>query len=374
MLQDIDINRLAESDLQGLIADGVPEGHQLEYKRELWPETGDGQKEYLNDLAAFANASGGDLVIGMAEKDSVATDLVGLDVVSPQALQTALENRSRNRIEPPVQGIRMRWIVLANGRQALVIRVPSSLSGPHRDRQSGHFFIRGETRKDQMGIHELRDAFFGSEHLTERLRQLHLKAVDIAHRPELPFDISPDPAAIVSVMPLDVLRARRELSLTVNDSVQAYLPVTGGLDWNLILEGVVWNTVPEPVQAFALTHRQGRVDAYWTLPNLLYGPGTVSRPIVSAAHFEDGLKWTIAAAQKKLGGLGVAGPWIVMTSLVGIAGANLPMSPATQEASPPTRRAAAHLPEVFGERVNECLLLPVFDAFWRVFGRERPVS
>lgn len=302
MLYEIQINLLAESDLQRLVADGVPEGHQVEYKRDLWPETGDGQKEYLNDLAAFANASGGDLIIGMAETDSIATDLVGLDIASPQALQAALENRSRNRLEPPVQGIRMRWIGLANDRQVLVIRVPSSLSGPHRDRQSGHFFIRGETRKDQMGIHELRDAFLGSEHLAERLRQLHLKAVEVAHRPELPFDISPDPAAVVSVMPLDVLRARRELSLTINDGVQAYLPVAGGCDWNIILEGVIWNARPGPVQAFALTHRPGRVDAYWTLPNALYGSGTVSRPIVSTTRFEDGLKWMIAAAQEKLGG------------------------------------------------------------------------
>ncbi len=102
----------------------------------------------------------------MAEADSIAIDLVGLDVNNPQDLQTALENRHRNRLEPPVPGIRMRWIDMASGRCALVIRVPSSLSLSHRDRQSGHFFIRGETRKDQMSISVDRCTFWFSAALS----------------------------------------------------------------------------------------------------------------------------------------------------------------------------------------------------------------
>lgn len=312
--------------------------------------------------------------MGMAEVDSIATDLVGLDVANPQDLQTALENRHRNRIEPPITGIRMRWIDLVNGRRALVIRVPSSLSAPHRDRQSGHFFIRGETRKDQMGIHELRDAFVGAERLTERLRQLHIAAVDVAHRPELPFEVSGGPAAIVSVMPLDVLRARRDLAITVDDSVQAYLPSVGGLDWNVILEGIVWNTGPKQVRSFALTHRNGRVDAYWVLTGEVVEVGPNSCWILSSLPFEDGLKSLGTEAQEKLGRLGVGGPWIVMTSLIGITGAQLPVNPATMESSTPTRRSTAHLPDVISERIDEESLLPVFRAFWRVFGRERPAA
>ena len=73
-------------------------------------------------------------------------------------------------------------------------------------------------------------------------------------------------------------------------------------------------------------------------------------------------------------GLGVAGPWVVMTSLVRITGANLPTSRSTLEAGLPTRRKDAHLPDVIGERVDEASLLPVFKAFWRVFGRERPAA
>ena len=104
----------------------MPEGRNLEYKRDLWAEAGKGHREYIRDLGAFANAGAGDLVLGLAERDGVAAELIGLDVADPQRLQTALENRHRNRIEPRIAGIRMRWIVLAIGRQTLVIRVPAA--------------------------------------------------------------------------------------------------------------------------------------------------------------------------------------------------------------------------------------------------------
>ena len=196
----------------------------------------------------------------MAEKDSTASDLVGLDVSNPAKLQEALENRHRNRIEPPITGIRMRWIDLTNGRRALVIRVPVSLSGPHRDRQDGHFFIRGETRKDQMGYYELRDSFVGADQLIERLRRLHAAAVNVGHRPELPFDVSSGPAAVVSVIPLDVLRTRRDLPIGRNHSVQAFLYAGGGSTWDVLLEGMTWHAMPEPTSSFTLTHRKGFVE------------------------------------------------------------------------------------------------------------------
>ena len=264
-MRNIDLDDLTEADLQRLVHDAVPEGRQLEYKQALWAETGDGCREFLRDLGSLANAQGGDLVVGMAEVDSTASNLVGIEVSNPPKLQEALENRHRSRIEPPITGIRMRWIDLANGRQALVIRVPGSLSGPHRDRQDGHFFIRGETRKDQMGIHELRDAFVGADQLIERLHRLHAVAVDVAHRPELPFAVSDDPAAVVSVMPLDVLRARRDLDLDYGQAVSAHRPNAAGRTWDLILEGVILRVASDPVCSFALSHRQGRVDAFWTI-------------------------------------------------------------------------------------------------------------
>ena len=373
-MRNIALDDLTEADLQQLVDDAVPEGRDLEYKRDLWADIGDGPREYIRDLGAFANAGGGDLIVGLAERDGVAADLIGLDVADPQGLQTALENRHRNRIEPRIAGIRMRWIVLANGRQTLVIRVPGSLSGPHRDRQDGHFFVRGETRKDQMGIDGLRDAFIGADQLIERLRRLHAAAVDVGSRPELPFTVSEDPAAVVSVMPLDVLRARRDLEITEGESVQAHVLGSSGANWNVILEGIVWNTVPEPTRSFAITHRQGRVDAFWTIGSdrIVHQPEAVR--LSFPTDFERGLLSMVAAAQVRLRQYGVDGPWIVMTSLIGIAGVRLPASQSTMAASPPTRRRDAHLPDVLGERINDVILLPVFKAFHRVFGRVRPAA
>ena len=371
-MRNIDFDDLTEAHLQRMVEDAVPESRQLEYKLALWADTGDGHREYVRDLSSFANAQGGDLLVGMAEVGSIASNLFGIEVANLPKLQEALENRHRNRIEPPITGIRMRCVDLANGRQALVIRVPSSLSGPHRDRQDGHFFVRGETRKDQMGIHELRDAFVGSDQLIDRLRRLHAAAVDVMHRPELPFVISADPAAVISVMPLDVLRARRDLDLAYGNAVSAHWPGAAGRTWDLILEGLVLRVASDPVCSFALSHRQGRVDAFWTIGSKRPDHGQDDVLLVSLEKFEIGLRDIVKATQVQLGQHGVVGPWIIMTSLVGIAGARLPMSLATLETNPPVPRQTASLPDVIGEQIDEVFLLPVFKAFSRVFGRERP--
>ncbi len=365
-------DHLTEIDLQQLVDNAVPESRQLDYKQALWADTGDGHREYLRDLGAFANAQGGDLVVGMVEVEGTASELIGLYVTDPLGLQITLENRHRNRIEPPILGIRMRWIELANSRRVLVIRVPSSLSGPHRDRQDGHFFIRGETRKDQMGIHELRDAFVGADQLIDRLRRLHATAVDVPHRIELPFEISNDPAAIVSVMPLDVLRARRDLDVGIGQAVSPYWPGAIGRNFDLTLEGVILRVAGDPVRSFVLTHRQGRVDSFWTVGHDSTFMGKGSARFVFPDHFNAGLIDVVTATLARMQQYGVGGPWVIMTSLVGIAGAQLPMSVTTLEASVPTRRRIAHLPDVIGEQIDQAALLPVFKAFCRAFGRERP--
>ena len=188
---------------------------------------------------------------------------------------------------------------------------------------SCHFYTRNNASIYRMDILELREAIVGVDHLTERLRQLHVAATDLAHRSELPFELSPDPAAIVSVMPLDVFRARRDLAVTVADSVQAYLPGLGSRDWNVILEGVVWNAGLASVCSFALTHRQGHVDAFWTIGGERVLNPQESMRLVFPDNFEAELLDMFTATQAQLQQHGVDVPWIVMGSLIGIAGAQL---------------------------------------------------
>ena len=59
----LNFDQISEPDLQSLKDTGVPEGISIEYKRELYSGSDAGVKEFLKDVSAFANTSGGHLII-----------------------------------------------------------------------------------------------------------------------------------------------------------------------------------------------------------------------------------------------------------------------------------------------------------------------
>jgi len=58
---------ISKEALEALIASAIPEGQTLEYKRAINVETTKAKLEFCADVAAFANASGGEIIFGMDE-------------------------------------------------------------------------------------------------------------------------------------------------------------------------------------------------------------------------------------------------------------------------------------------------------------------
>jgi hypothetical protein len=69
---DKPISEIARADIDGLVRDAVPEDRRIDYKQAEWDLASDkGKVEFLTDLTSFANASGGDVVLGITEKRSM---------------------------------------------------------------------------------------------------------------------------------------------------------------------------------------------------------------------------------------------------------------------------------------------------------------
>ena len=94
-----------------LVADKVAESRTLDYKEKL-PGQSDGEKkEFLADITSFANASGGDLVFGVAEERDVQNrptgipkGITGLGMINVDARKLRLEAVIRDGIEPRLPG------------------------------------------------------------------------------------------------------------------------------------------------------------------------------------------------------------------------------------------------------------------------------
>jgi predicted HTH transcriptional regulator len=59
-----EIDALTKQDIDALIANSVSEGRNIEYKEELPGGSDEQKREFLADASSFANAGGGDLILG----------------------------------------------------------------------------------------------------------------------------------------------------------------------------------------------------------------------------------------------------------------------------------------------------------------------
>ena len=104
------LSEITIDDLSELVANAVSESRNLEFKRELCGTTDSDKKEFLADVSAFANATGGDLIFGIDEVDGVASAIVGVQNNDLDSQILRLESLIRDGIEPRIPGVRCQLI------------------------------------------------------------------------------------------------------------------------------------------------------------------------------------------------------------------------------------------------------------------------
>jgi predicted HTH transcriptional regulator len=153
-------------DVLALIQLGRVEGPTLEYKAALYETSERGNREFLLDICSMANSEGGTLILGMAEQrghngptgvpDPIAP--VGLECDNPEQTLTAYEARLLEGIDGRIL-VETRAMLVGDGRQVLLFRVPNSLDKPHRVRHQGRtwFPARRERQRYELNTAEIKE-------------------------------------------------------------------------------------------------------------------------------------------------------------------------------------------------------------------------
>lgn len=369
---DQPIDAIDEATLQRLVDNQVAEGRDLEFKREL-PGGGDeASREFLADVTAFANAQGGDIVYGLDEANGAAASLPGVEVDDPDAAILRLEGKLQTGVDPRLIGVRTKWVPLANERGALVLRIPGSLSAPHRVtfKNGARFYGRNSRGKYELDVHDLRHAFTGSAQLPQQFRQLHAEAIAASQGADMPFAIEQAPTAVISVAPLGLFREGRRIAVTRDNAV---VPVRVGAFTSLdTIEGVLMHApVGEEgrVGSYALTHRTGRSDSAFVIGGVRQHNGE-ERRIVWPTTFEQGLMSMTNATQMQLRQHGIEGPWVILTSIIGAKGFRMIVGDGYP--TPLAFRNNVLLGQHIVEHIDVNALMPIAEAFWLLFGVHRP--
>jgi hypothetical protein len=166
MWEDKRLRDITEADVRQLVNSGLEEHLQLEYKSALYDDSKEQARESLLDICMFANAGGGILLIGVSEQrdengqptgipDPTAT--LGVELSNPEQLLLSYDNRVVANIQERLS-VEMSAIPIVD-RYVVAIRVPNSMSKPHRVQYQGrvHFPSRRERHKYEMDVREIKE-------------------------------------------------------------------------------------------------------------------------------------------------------------------------------------------------------------------------
>jgi hypothetical protein len=362
-----DFERINAATLQALIDNAVPEGPMLEYKRDPYTRAPQDRREFLKDVTAFANASGGHLVIGVDEAEGVARAIAPIAGLDLDEEMRRMEQMLLNGVEPRTIGIRMRVIPVSGGH-CIVLRIPGSWNPPHRVTTDGinRFYFRHTTNSAEMSVEELRVLFNRGATAQERAFEFRRERLALIEAGNTPVPIQVRPATLVlHIVP--VLARQQVVFPNYHQNANLLRPwqplrIQNGSTPRYNFEGlVIYDSTP--LQSYYLQlFRTGAVEAVQS------GIGAEHR--LPAQHLERLLFDALPRLFTGLNNAEIAPPYAVMITL--LRAQNLQLA-GLYEGNRPFDRDIYELPPVIVNELGpnesyDAVLKPAVDAIWQAAG------
>lgn len=251
---DKDIDDISLEDIRYLVDNQVPEGISLDYKVKNYEPTSGGKKELLKDVTAFANSSGGDLIIGIEDdKYNQAKTLVGIETDNIAADVNRLEQVIYNGIEPRLNTVKVKYIEY-NNRYIIVIRVGASPLFPHMVsfQKTNKFYIRKSDKNILLDAYELKNIFLKSENIAQNIRNENKKIIAKVFSNEtiLPLNIS-IPKIIINFIPYNL-----DVNIINLQNIELDFP-----EQRINFDGVLgYKTNQNGIESYCQLYRNGTIE------------------------------------------------------------------------------------------------------------------
>ena len=354
----------------------MSEGRTLDYKQKVPENDSESKREFLYDVSSFANASGGDIVFGIADErdgDGKATSLPAsveaLNLPNASDEIARLENLLLNGITPRIQGIQWRTIEGFQSGSVLVMRIPKSLIGPHMVVYGGmaRFYSRNSTGKYPMEYGEIRSAFVESTNIGEKLTAFREKRIIVISNGESPVGVVNNAVVTLHLMPLASFNKsdpRDVTRIAAQHQVELQPFNAGGWGGRYTFDGYL--SISSKEKRYVQVFRDGSFEA--TDAALLIGQPGNEKQIPTIA-FE---QIVIASVKRYLDiqhRMEIPLPIFVAITLFRIKGFTIPYFQSSA-----IDRNVLMLPEALVEDYDaavDSVLRPAFDTLWQACGHEQ---
>ena len=369
-----DFDALCEADINELLEAQVPEGLQIDYKRDLYGNSDADKREVLKDVSAFANAAGGHLIIGVEERDGLPTSILGVNGVNADDIVLRLDQLARTGIEPRIQGLRVKAVPLANGANCFIVRVPRSWHPPHRisAQNSNRYWVRNSGGSHEASIEELRSLFTQGADAIQRVYQFRdMRMADITGgRGSRPLQSGG--RFVLHIIPLAGVTSRFTIDLNrAYELHPEFRPIGAmGMTPRFNLSGFINERGGEANHGYTQIFRNGSIEA--TKADIVRDHR--GRLLISGRSLERHLFEVLPRYLNALRDLGVPAPLVALITLEGVKGVAYAVSDDPwPDPEPPIDDPMVFLPECYVEDYGTIddyhrAFRPAFDALWNASG------
>lgn len=375
-----------------LISEEAEETLTLEFKETLPGPKGDNLREMLYDVAAMANAGGGDLIFGIADKrdennqpTGIAERLAGLKIGNGQAEIARIDNAIRDSIDPRLSGVQYRVISPTEG-DVLIVRIPRSWNGPHMVTHShaNKFYSRNSTTKYLMSVHEIGQAFAQQRILGERLYEWRSERINSLRRFESPVPLKGPSFLVVHVVPASAL-------FQPTSAVDWYVPqaqknifrllshdgTIGSVRYNANGFLMYPNYIDEKgSEGYTQLFRNGIFEYIDTTILNTGRQGQDGVSVIASLLLEQAIIRALENAWELMPALGIQPPVYVAASLVNVKGSIMPHGGRWQMNPLRFTEYVVNTPDIQIDKLDDpppyqAQLLPLINSIWQACGLER---